>query len=117
MHLTQVCHTYITYDTRGESSGRQSANPLLHTFLCCIYITPPPSHTLPSPPGLLFVAYCVLCYLVTALLFSLLVLDLAALLLAVVPAKGLFKAADLVYTGACVCVCVCQWGGWGVCCC
>jgi hypothetical protein len=31
--------------------------------------------------GLIFVAYCVVCYLVTALLFSLLILDLAALVI------------------------------------
>ncbi|KAI8475977.1 MAG: hypothetical protein J3K34DRAFT_516896 [Monoraphidium minutum] len=48
--------------------------------------------------GLIFVAYCVICYLVTALLFSLLILDLAALVLTVAPAKGIFKYTDLVYT-------------------
>lgn len=45
-------------------------------------------------------AYCVVCYLVTALLFSLLILDLAALVLTVAPSKGIFKYTDLVYTGA-----------------
>jgi hypothetical protein len=46
------------------------------------------------------VAYCVVCYLVTALLFSLLILDLAALVITVAPSKGIFKYTDLVYTGA-----------------
>lgn len=45
-------------------------------------------------------AYCVICYLVTALLFSLLILDLSALVLTVAPSKGIFKYTDLVYTGA-----------------
>jgi hypothetical protein len=45
------------------------------------------------------VAYCVVCYLVTALLFSLLILDLAALVITVAPSKGIFKYTDLVYTG------------------
>lgn len=49
--------------------------------------------------GLIFVAYCVVCYLVTALLFSLLILDLAALVVTVAPTKGIFKYTDLVYTG------------------
>lgn len=50
--------------------------------------------------GLIFVAYCVLCYLVTALLFSLLILDLATLVITVAPSKAIFKYTDLVYTGA-----------------
>jgi hypothetical protein len=45
------------------------------------------------------VAYCVVCYLVTALLFSLLILDLAALVITVAPSKAIFKYTDLVYTG------------------
>lgn len=49
--------------------------------------------------GLIFVAYCVVCYLVTALLFSLLILDLAALVITVAPSKAIFKYTDLVYTG------------------
>jgi hypothetical protein len=40
------------------------------------------------------------CYLVTALLFSLLILDLAAFVITVAPSKGIFKYTDLVYTGA-----------------
>jgi hypothetical protein len=48
---------------------------------------------------LIFVAYCVICYLVTALLFSLLILDLAALVITVAPSKAIFKYTDLVYTG------------------
>lgn len=44
-------------------------------------------------------AYCVVCYLVTALLFSLLILDLAALVITVAPSKAIFKYTDLVYTG------------------
>jgi hypothetical protein len=60
----------------------------------------PSAHPLhPPPQGLIFVAYCVVCYLVTALLFSLLILDLAALVLTVAPAKSIFKYTDLVYTG------------------
>lgn len=51
------------------------------------------------PAGLIFVAYCVVCYLVTALLFSLLILDLAALVITVAPSKSIFKYTDLVYTG------------------
>lgn len=51
------------------------------------------------PAGLIFVAYCVICYLVTALLFSLLILDLAALVISVAPSKAIFKYTDLVYTG------------------
>lgn len=51
------------------------------------------------PAGLIFVAYCVVCYLVTALLFSLLILDLATLVITVAPSKGIFKYTDLVYTG------------------
>lgn len=49
--------------------------------------------------GLIFVAYCVVCYLVTALLFSLLILDLAALVITISPSKAIFKYTDLVYTG------------------
>lgn len=51
------------------------------------------------PSGLIFVAYCVVCYLVTALLFSLLILDLAALVITLAPSKAIFKYTDLVYTG------------------
>jgi hypothetical protein len=47
------------------------------------------------------VLYCVVCYLVTALLFSLLILDLAALVITVAPSKAIFKYTDLVYTGEC----------------
>lgn len=54
-------------------------------FLCCA--------------GLIFVGYCVVCYLVTALLFSLLILDLAALVVTVSPTKAIFKYTDLVYVG------------------
>ena len=43
--------------------------------------------------------YCVVCYLVTALLFSLLILDLAALVVTVSPTKAIFKYTDLVYVG------------------
>jgi hypothetical protein len=43
------------------------------------------------------VGYCVVCYLVTALLFSLLILDLAALVVTTCPAKAIFKYTDLVY--------------------
>jgi hypothetical protein len=53
--------------------------------------------------GLIFVAYCVVCYLVTALLFSLLILDLAALVITVAPSKAIFKYTDLVYTGKTLC--------------
>jgi len=86
----------------------------------------PPNRPAPPPPpraGLIFVAYCVVCYLVTALLFSLMILDLAALVLTVAPAKGIFKYTDLVYTGAPLWgwgwVWVCRalglrFGGWGV---
>jgi hypothetical protein len=49
--------------------------------------------------GLIFVAYCVVCYLVTALLFSLLILDLAAFAITLAPSKAIFKYTDLVYTG------------------
>jgi hypothetical protein len=65
-------------------------------------LIPTPNHTPDPPPkqqGLIFVAYCVVCYLITALLFSLLILDLAALVLTVAPSKGMFKYTDLVYTG------------------
>lgn len=59
-----------------------------------------PTHThAPPPTGLIFVAYCVVCYLVTALLFSLLILDLAALVITLAPSKTIFKYTDLVYTG------------------
>ncbi|KIZ07860.1 hypothetical protein MNEG_0076, partial [Monoraphidium neglectum] len=56
------------------------------------------AYVLIAASGLIFVAYCVVCYLVTALLFSLLILDLAALVLTVAPAKSIFKYTDLVYT-------------------
>jgi hypothetical protein len=41
----------------------------------------------------------VVCYLVTALLFSLLILDLAAFVITLAPSKAIFKYTDLVYTG------------------
>ncbi|GBF95349.1 hypothetical protein Rsub_07777 [Raphidocelis subcapitata] len=53
------------------------------------------AYVLIAASGLIFVAYCVVCYLVTALLFSLLILDLAALVVTVAPAKGIFKYTDL----------------------
>uniref|UniRef100_A0A383V493 RING-type domain-containing protein n=1 Tax=Tetradesmus obliquus TaxID=3088 RepID=A0A383V493_TETOB len=56
------------------------------------------AYVLIAASGLIFVAYCVVCYLVTALLFSLLILDLAALVITVAPSKAIFKYTDLVYT-------------------
>eukprot|EP00775_Hariotina_reticulata_P007881 gene7881-8077_t len=56
------------------------------------------AYVLIAASGLIFVAYCVICYLVTALLFSLLILDLAALVISVAPSKAIFKYTDLVYT-------------------
>lgn len=66
-----------------------------------LLLPPPcyPTFLLAPLAGLIFVAYCVVCYLVTALLFSLLILDLAALVITVAPSKTIFKYTDLVYTG------------------
>lgn len=55
--------------------------------------------------------YCVVCYLVTALLFSLLILDLAALVVTTCPAKAIFKYTDLVYVSECGRFFMCGGGG------
>jgi hypothetical protein len=65
----------------------------IHDIICPLYCS------VFYPAGLIFVGYCVICYLVTALLFSLLILDLAALVVTVSPTKAIFKYTDLVYVG------------------
>ena len=55
------------------------------------------AYALVAVSGALFVAYCLACYLLTALLFSLLALDLATLVVEATPQKACFKYSDLVY--------------------